>query len=844
MAEVSMEKFLTQYYMQRVFNAMSDEQFAQYQDIIKNKDFIGNMKDWKDKWNLVIEQPTGSGNWVKNENDPDPKANGLPETPQTRADTDKEWEKLYKELRNAFRTISNNRKHLDDKDDKQTIGFLDAFYGFGLLFTPAELTGVAAHQLRNEFLPFLEHNKTNLYQALKDLGIYTDTEKNFSDFIGDLKKGKHNTDNDVRDMLTHIVSYLRSSYYGPAIKERMVGTEGMDDIQIPNLDVLADGLENDDVDPRKLQDFKDNYKLILNPIHSEKNIYKNFEPHLKSVKDAIETAKKRIDYNNTESKDFLAEKRLDEKGPIEKTVDNVKKWWGDHTDKYVSLHKSRLFYSDEAKAIAAAIDKTKFKPTDGLDKFVESLKEIGGKVKGNKAKQHFKWFSETLTKLHDDKQMSSIFAGALKNPRKLKELAAEIAIQGIKDGKKDEEIHTAMEVLKTIQYGYATSNHLNAVMKQDFTLFSDKSLSWNKHEGMNFVMTGLDKTINFSLKFTALTLTTGYNIINRKIGNKFNGNVSKRAQASFAAHEQKRAAVAADKQAEKDLLDRLDRENRRNATAEKNATGITQRTLASEKRNLAQLRTDEEAKRTAFDTAKTGFDTAQQDFNIADVAFQNIKTTINDQVSRRKELIKIGRELRTLQKKIDAIGTPADPKAIAALDKLNQQHASLISRQDQVQQDINNAAQEYNIAVGNHTAAKQLHDLTQGAMQTAEAAMQNAESEYNATSAAANDLDSRISKFNDATQRIKDAKKRLTDRQTQFDKWQSEDKNRFAKLMAHWDFLNSGRKRTGENVIQQALEGILPLSQKSRQKRYDARRKDVHDAFLLKYYNSHPGLVA
>ncbi len=838
-SKVSMEKFLTQYFMQRVFNAMSDEQFAQYQDIIKNNDFIGNMKDWKDKWHLVVEEPANSGKWVKNENDPDPKTNGLPETRADKAETDKAWEKLYKELRDAFRALSNNRKRLDDKDDKKTLDFLDAFYGFGLLFEPAQLTGDAATQFKEVFLPFIGNNKTNLYQALKDFGIYTDTEENFAKFIKDLKKGKHNTDNGVRDTLASIVGYLQSSYYGPAIKERM----GIED-DIPDFEILQKGLEKDEVDPGKVIEFKKSYKLILDPIYREKNIYKNFEPHLDSVKDAIETAKKRIDYNNADSKDFLTEKRMDEKGPVEKTVDNVKKWWGDHTDKYVSLHKSRLFYSAEAQAIAAAIDKTKFKPTDGLDKFVESLKDIGAKVKGNKAKQHFKWFSETMVKLQGDKQMSSIFAGALKNPRKLKELAAEIAIQGIKDGKKDEEIQTAMEVLKTIQYGYATSNRLNAVMQQDLTLFSDKSLSWNKNEGMNFVMTGLDKTINFSLKFTALTLTTGYNIINRKIGNKFNGNISKRTQAAFAAHQQKRATEAATKEKEKQLLDKLDRENRRNAIAEKNATGITQRTLASEKRNLAALRTDEEAKKTVFDTAQADFNTAQQNFNIADVAFQNIKTTISAQVSRRKELIKINKELRTLQNKIDAIGTPTDPKAISALDRLKQQQNSLIARQNQVQQDINDATQEYNIALGNHTAAKQRHDLTQVAMQNAETAMQNAETAYNSVSTTANDLDSRITKFTQATERIKVAKERLTKRQTEFDKWQNEDKNRFAALMAHWDFLNSGRKRTGENVIQQALEGILPLSQKARQKRYDARKKNVHDAFLQRYYQQHADLVA
>lgn len=837
MANTDMKGFLTQYFMQRIFNAMSDEQFAQYQDIIKNKDFIGNMKDWKEKWNLVVETAPGSGKWIKNENDPDPATFGMtPRNPDTAA----EWEKLYKELRSAFRKVAGARDRLDPKDDKKTLEFLDAFYGFGQLFTPAELTGAAKDQLDNEFLPFLKSNKTNLYQALKDLGIYTDTEKKFSDFVSDLGKGKHNTDNDVRDTLSHIISYLRSSYYAPAISERMGGTE------IPDLQVLADGLENDDVDASKVKLFKDNYKLVLNPLQREKNLYQNFAPHLKTVKTAIETARKNVDYNNTDSKDFLKEKRPDEKGPIEKTISDVKDWWGDHTDKYFSLHKSRLFYSDEAKAIAKAIDGAKFKPTDGLDKFVENLKTIGGKVKGNIAQQHFKWFSDTITKLHGDKQMSSIFAGALKNPRKMKELAAEFAIQGIKDGKKDEEIHTAMEVLKAIQYGYATSNHLNAVLKQDLSLFSDKSLSWNKHEGMNVVMKGVDNTINFAIKGTALVLTTGYNILNRNIGNKFNGKQSKRTVAAFAAREAQLNAQRADKEAEKRMLDKLDRDNRRDATREKNATGITQRTLAQNKRNLATLRTDEEAKKATLDTAQTNFNTAQDNFNTADEAFQGLNRTITAQNDRTTKLAEIDTKLAELQTKIDEIdakGDTAKNSEIATLSNLLKQQEALAAQRANLQTEITDNAAEYTTAQAGLAGATTARNNAEAAFNTAQTAFNTAQSEYNTASDAANDLDSRIEKFTAATQRIKDAKARLDKRQEEFEKWENEDKSRFGRLMAHWDFLNSGRMRTGENIFQQVMEGILPLSQKGRQKRYNGRKINVHDAFLQRYQQKY-GLAA
>ena len=824
--KADMKGFLTQYFMQRVFNAMSDEQFAQYQDIIKNKDFIGNMKDWKDKWNLVVETAPGSGKWEKNITMPDP-ADDKYKLGINDASADEEWEKLYKELRNAFRTVANSRNNLDPKDDKKTLDFVDAFYGFGQIFSPAELTGDAANQLTDVLLPFMKTNKTHLYQALKDIGIFSGTEKEFSGFIEDLGKGRHNTDNSVREKLSSIVGYMRSSYYGPAIQER-IGNE--DSAQIPNLDKLADGLEKDPIDATKLNTFKQNYQLILNPIEREKNIFQNFAPHLKSVKDAIETARKRVDYNNAESKDFLKEKRPDEKGPIEKTVDNVKNWWGDHTDKYFSLHKSRLFYSDEAKAIAKAIDGAKFKPTDGLDKFVESLKTIGDKVKGNVAKQHFKWFSDTITKLHGDKQMSAIFAGALKNPRKLKELAAEFAIHGIKDGKKDEEIFTAMEVLKTIQYGYATSNHLNAVMKQDLTLFSDKSLSWNKHEGMSFVMTGLDKTINASIKGTALLLTTGYNIINRNIGNKLKGNVPTRAAASYKSLTQKNAATAAEKQAEKDLLDNIDRDNLTNAQSELNRLRITdidrtERLLGTRRRTMARR--------------KAALDTAQADFTAKESTLNSLNDIIKAQDKRTNKLADINRQLAALQNQInniDARGNTAKPSEIAALGNMLKEQQKLTTQRDSLQTEIADNAAEYATARVNIAAAQTAYD-------NAETVRDEAQNKFDRASTLANNLEAKVNRFHSATQRIKDANDRLNKRQQEYDKWQNEDKARFGRLMAHWDFLNSGRMRTGENILQQVMEGILPLSQKDRQKRYNGRKVNVHDAFLRRYQSKY-GLVA
>ena len=70
---------------------------------------------------------------------------------------------------------------------------------------------------------------------------------------------------------------------------------------------------------------------------------------------------------------------------------------------------------------------------------------------------------------------------------------------------------------------------MDAINQTDFTLFSDKDLSWNKNEGVKMVTGALDKTIKFGVQVAGYATTAAVNTF-RKRGIKFDhsGNLQKK----------------------------------------------------------------------------------------------------------------------------------------------------------------------------------------------------------------------------------------------------------------------------------------------------------------------------
>ena len=194
-------------------------------------------------------------------------------------------------------------------------------------------------------------------------------------------------------------------------------------------------------------------------------------------------------------------------------------------EKYVKFKGDRLYFSPNAKNIVAAIHKAKVKPTDGIKGVLDKASDIekGLLYKSPKATDHFKWLTKTMGELSNT--MPKAFEGALRNGRQMHAIIEEMIMIAVRDGKVDE-AKTAMEVLSVIKYGYTTSKIMEALGKENLSIFSDGKLSWNKNEGMALVTKALDKSIKTAFMGIGYGITMVGNAINLS-GSKFRGKSSR-----------------------------------------------------------------------------------------------------------------------------------------------------------------------------------------------------------------------------------------------------------------------------------------------------------------------------
>ena len=210
-----------------------------------------------------------------------------------------------------------------------------------------------------------------------------------------------------------------------------------------------------------------------------------------------------LSYDDPKSEDYVQPKRSDELSFSE----TVAEWWGDTysdvLEKYVKFKGDELFFSPEAKVICKHLSKD-LKKTDNLDavlKNVATTKEKLTAAREFDAIKHLGWFEKTLNEMKADPKMKKIWAGALQHGGKLQALVREVIIKAVKEDK-IKEAKTTLELLSVLHFGFTTSKIMDTLGKEEFKLFSDKDLSWNKTNGMQFVTNALDKSIKlpFSLK--------------------------------------------------------------------------------------------------------------------------------------------------------------------------------------------------------------------------------------------------------------------------------------------------------------------------------------------------------
>lgn len=761
MADISMKEFLQLFYMQDMIINMPEAQFAQYQAYLKANDgkgdFRGNMKMWRDKGFVI----NNNGTWERNMQYPGDQGTRATSThpriePSQYQMEDKDWEKLFRELQTAFRDMAANRD--DFKDNKKATEFLDEYFGDNKLFSMYKATPQTKSHI-DKLHDLLETYANTMHPLLSNI---FETRQDYDKFVKDIKDEKYNSQPKTRDKLLRVINAISHEMnWGDGFSKHPQIAAALSGVGI---DAIISGLndKNEVINPDKLDYFKRNYQNILIEAKQDKvyDVVKNYSP---SISSAVEYAKEKVDYNNPNSKDYIPPKRNDQLTDWQKISDWVGKRWSDHMDKYTKLRGGHVYFSPQAKSIVNALDGTKFKPNDGLAKLLENADKIKKNLqyKSPSATDHFDWMVKKLGELKSKK----MFEGALKNASQMKALVSELAIMALEDGKSDsiDAVKTAMEVLTVIKYGYTTSNVMDAMKKEDVSIFSDKSLSWNKNEGMKFVTTAMDKSIKFAFLGAGYLLNGAGHFIKTR-NKKFKAKSGKlnKYQKDFNAR------TDAEK-AELERQQRADSNQKRRINTKLNAyrrSGVTEASLDAD---IAQYNTDLQ---TLFNNQRIPLSYIEHWINDPanqhDADFANVQRFYEDVINQQSPT------------PITISGT--DPYLQSSIDDILNDLQTIADTQSQLQ-DATNKRQE----------------------------------------------------FQNGTDTVNMIKEQMRARKQKIDNWDKDHQDKFTQLMAHWDFLQSGSSRTGENILQKAWRGLMPVSQEAKQKEYDKSKFNLYQQWMQKH---------
>ncbi len=468
--------------------AATRERFDKYAEA---KDFNGNMKRWPDL--LEAADKVNDGDF-----------DALPTMP------DDKWKDLYFYFQDIFENMAQHKDDFKYKDET-TLKFFNTWFGDDKLFKPSQPAVPGLEDRLTHFAKFLRHNKSQLSLIFnkKSRYLYLPEDFDYDSFVNDIEAGKYIKDPDLRDTLFEIVKYTQRYANG----ENSFYSDWPQNLKYDFTQPTEDGklalpLDTDEWFATKYNPaFKYRAKEIFNRLLTSSVVREDFTnyDHKGKVAKHIATAINETDYDNKDSKDFVAPVYEDKKNVWQKIGDKIDDFKQDHIDPWTNvLRGSRRFFTPYSKEILEAFSKAKnkdgkkLKPTDGLQGVLDYAEAITKKLvaKSPKGKAHFDWLVGKLKIYAEEKPKA--FAGAFKRSWQLKAIVSQLIVDGIQEGKVAE-AKSAMEVLSTMKYGVFTSRTVDALKKEDFTMLSDKGLSWNKYEPVRLVTTAIDKTAKYAM---------------------------------------------------------------------------------------------------------------------------------------------------------------------------------------------------------------------------------------------------------------------------------------------------------------------------------------------------------
>ena len=823
---MTMKEFLQLYFRQLHFNAMPDAVRSQFDDYVAANSFRGDMKSWRDD----LLKKDASGNPYR---DPHNKKTGhyvANDLPDVSSMDDDGWKQLYNALWRAFDKMDARRDSLD----KATVKFLDNFFGDHKTFKPIELDDATRQSVRVFFDKILNTTTQEEYDEMFSLfKRYTGDEDDietadFDKFKTAIQDGSYERKPDVRQKLRKFVENLKYQYsnnYGFYEGDEDDAVAKKIRSAMPALNAIESGFaKKKDPTTDDIDKLKGDVEKILTTLHKEEKVANDFKNYDKGkISGPLEEAIKKTDYTGKiTEKDFVPEKYQDKKNVFQRASEKVDEFYDNWLKKYVTAHRDHIYKIPTAKAISEAIIAAKVKPTDGIAGILAKKDDVIKKLQNKtplESLDQFKWFISKIEQFQNGKMKEAV-EGALREGPKMNKLVEALALDAIEEtqnGKnRIEDAKAAMEMLTVMQYGTFTSRRLDALRGEEVKMFSDKDLSWNKNEGINTVMKGLDKTIKFAAVVAGAGITAAANRI-RRIGVKFkhSGELEQRSQdwkkQNQLDKDAAEAAKDAQKQADEAQIDDLKQKLQDiewnygiydDASKQAAETSLNNDSATEQQKLQAKEATEEDFEKEQAKVDKIKKDYAKKQELLQDKQdLENTKNQLAAELSamsgsESNPLQQAEIELKKIAYKKAMFDLQKTEKSIAALDK---EYSGVVGGLDGEYARIN--------AVDPATGKTVLEQKQKIA--------EDANDEYEAQKQKNDKLAEAITTYTSAKADIEMYEAAIKKRDEDFDKWDDEHHDYYAELMGFWDFMQTGKTKS-----------LFNLGRKRIQKRYDRIRSD------------------
>ncbi|MBO7053657.1 MAG: hypothetical protein J6W27_04465 [Alphaproteobacteria bacterium] len=858
---VEMDDFLKKYYRRLHTSAMPGEVLDRLMDNKKKGILTGHQQEWFEEF-LELDPNDPEGKKYK--------AKDVPELRDTAELDPDELVKLYKRFAMAISGMKAASKFYDTVNDSEALAFIKKWFDDRQLFSIPKATDKCKNSINN-ILDLLENSSeaANLKQKIVDLAKKDNGDKLFNNIaaldklLKKCRDGKYDSDADVQDKIKRVAralqDYQASHYY-------IDNTNSSTNRIVQEINTVSDDLENVvhedafseiEVTPKNLEDFREIYgNEILETLYRDKNVRKKFGEKDPKFVEIIEKAEGKIAWHDKSKDDYVKPKVEDVLTPLQQLEKWGKDKYSDTLKKYEELRGGHVFFSPHAKEICKAIDKEKVKPTDGLKGLLDKADAIKKRFNSKTLDQHFDWFVQTMNDVKND--IPKAIDGAWKDARQMKCVITQIILRATDPANDDPDAmakaKTAMEIMTVMKYGMLTSNVMDAFRKQEFSMFSDGKLSWNKNEGIQFVTKAFDRGLKAAFTGIGYGITFAHNKIHLA-GGKFKNKNNDRNKAKdplSARFAEEQARIARTGKSDKNLLNQEIQTAQHEINSNQQildglkSKGFDSDAHIQEQKDKLKLHDD---RIKVFEKAKEQQNKIKQDhvedYNKYEANLQTIQDNenqikaVDDKISslqqQKQNIVATVQQKRDeLQNKnyVDPVtGQPIPASEIPAHEaQLNQEIQQLLSEYSSLDPQIKEQ-QDYKNTDEYKKFGTDIADLrtANARLQASHDAYVNADNQIPQIDQQINqykinngydELNDNVNKFTEASEALEEQQKTLEDRQNALKNWDQEHVNKVVELENFWNFLQSGKTTTWR------------FSLEKQQKKFDANKMALYNQFV------------